>query len=99
MSKFSTEQMLEGPAFRCRFAAAIHSLLSPRHLLTGRGLKIAHNVELWQKFIDYKTRFPMESMLTLATTRCCKRVYNTSENMKRARGCGELTVVLGRAQT
>jgi hypothetical protein len=39
---------------------------SPPHALAGRGLKIAHNAELRQKFNDHKTGFPVGSLLTFA---------------------------------
>ncbi len=39
---------------------------SPHHALAGRGLKIAHNAELRQKFNDPKTGFPVGSLLTFA---------------------------------
>jgi hypothetical protein len=39
---------------------------SPPHALTGRGLKIAQNAELRQKFNDHKTGFPVGTLLTFA---------------------------------
>ena len=39
---------------------------SPPHALAGRGLKIAHNAELRQKFNDHKSGFPVGSLLTFA---------------------------------
>ncbi len=60
------EHTYEGPAYRCRFAAALRARPSPRHALVGRGLKIAHNAELRHKFNDHKTGFPVGSLLTFA---------------------------------
>ena len=58
--------MYEGPAYRCRRRSSARSLPALRHALAGRGLKIAHNAELRQKFNDHKSGFPVGSLLTFA---------------------------------
>jgi hypothetical protein len=42
------------------------SVAAVRDALAGRGLKIAHNAELRQKFYDHKTGFPVGSLITFA---------------------------------
>ena len=58
--------MYEGPAYRCRRRSSARSVPALRHALAGRGLKIAHNAELRQKFNDHKSGFPVGSLLTFA---------------------------------
>ena len=58
--------MYEGPAYRCRRRSSALSVPALRHALAGRGLKIAHNAELRQKFNDHKSGFPVGSLLTFA---------------------------------
>ena len=58
--------MYEGPAYRCRRRSSARSVPALSHALAGRGLKIAHNAELRQKFNDHKSGFPVGSLLTFA---------------------------------
>jgi hypothetical protein len=59
------EHVYDGPAYRCRSCTA-RSVAALRDALDGRGLKIAHNAELRQKFNDHKTGFPVGSLITFA---------------------------------
>ena len=60
------EHVYEGPAYRCRRRSSALSVHALRHALAGRGLKIAHNAELRQKFNDHKSGFPVGSLITFA---------------------------------
>ena len=69
--------------WRTGAAAAPRARPSPHHALAGRGLKIAHNAELRQKFNDPKTGFPVGSLLTFAA------FTSVSLDDKVANGCGD----------
>ena len=60
------EHVYEGPAYRYRRRSSARSVTALHNALAGRGLKIAHNAELRQKFNDHKSGFPVGSLLTFA---------------------------------